>query len=123
MSLPKKIWEKFGLEFQVCLYILYIFTSPLAENKDKFVHLRRLFLPSRPVGYSLKKDDNKFIYSSFCNAEEWGKTCNYLRVLFVFLFITPILRNLSKIKECYKIGDLSGKPGVAGLALKFPGTT
>ena len=107
MSLLKKIWEKFGLEFQVCLYILYIFTSPSAENKDKFVHLGRLFLPSRPVGYSLKIDDNKFNYSTFCTAEEWGKTSNYLH----------------KIKECYKIGDLSGKPGVAGLALKFPGTT
>ena len=45
--------EKFFLEFQVCLYILYIFTSPSAENKEKFVHLGRLLLPSRPVGYSL----------------------------------------------------------------------
>ena len=34
------------------VYILYIFTSPLPENK-KFVHIGRLFLPSRPVGYSL----------------------------------------------------------------------
>ena len=56
MSLPKKIWEKFLLEFQVCLHcILYIFTSPSAENSEKSVYLGRLFLHSRPVGYSLKK--------------------------------------------------------------------
>ena len=34
-------------------YILYIFTSPSAENREKFVHLGRLFLPSHPVGFSL----------------------------------------------------------------------
>ena len=39
-------------EFQVCLSILSIFTSPSAENMEKFVHLGRLFLSSRPVGYS-----------------------------------------------------------------------
>ena len=47
------IFGRFLLEFQVCLYILYIFTSHSAENREKFVHLGRLFLPSRPVGYSL----------------------------------------------------------------------
>ena len=45
----------FGLpSIKVCLYILYIFISPSAENK-KFVHLGRLVLPSRPAGYSLIK--------------------------------------------------------------------
>ena len=65
MSLPKKIWEKFLLEFQVCLYILYIFTSPSAENKEMFVHLGRHSLPSCPVGYSLGylKAQHVFIYS------------------------------------------------------------
>ena len=33
---------------------LYIFASPSAKNREKFDHLGRLFLPSRPVGYSLK---------------------------------------------------------------------
>ena len=41
-----EVWN----EFPVCLYILYIFTSPSAENKEKFVHLGRLFLPSHPIG-------------------------------------------------------------------------
>ena len=86
-KLNKKFREKFGLEFQVYLYILYIFTSPSAENKDKFVHLGRLFLPSCPVGYSLKRDDNKFIYSTFCNAEEWGKKCNYLHILLFYYLL------------------------------------
>ena len=53
---PRK-FGRFVLEFQICLYmymcILYIFTSLSAENWEKFVHLGRLFLPSRPVGYSL----------------------------------------------------------------------
>ena len=40
LSLSKKIWEKFGLEFQVCLYILYVFTSPSAENKEKLFSFR-----------------------------------------------------------------------------------
>ena len=26
----------------------------MAENREKFVHLVRLFFPSRPVGYTLK---------------------------------------------------------------------
>ena len=49
---PKKIWEKFELEFQVCLYVLYIFPSPSGETKEKF-------LPSRRVGYSLLSDYKK----------------------------------------------------------------
>ena len=53
---PRKFGRSLDLNFRLsCLYILYIFTSPSAENKDKFVHLRRLFLPCCPVGYSLKK--------------------------------------------------------------------
>ena len=57
-KLAKKFREKVGLqenseEVIICLYTLYIFNSPSAENKEKFVHLRRLFLPSHPVGYSL----------------------------------------------------------------------
>ena len=49
------VQEKFLHEFQVCLNILYIFASPSAENREKFVHLGRLFLPtsSRPVSLSL----------------------------------------------------------------------
>ena len=34
LSLPKKFWEKFLLEFQVYLYIVYIFTSPSAEKGE-----------------------------------------------------------------------------------------
>ena len=60
LSLSQKIWEKLGFEFQVCLFILYIFTSPSAQNKEKFVHLGRLFLPSRPVGYSLMMRNQQF---------------------------------------------------------------
>ena len=61
-KLDKKLRKKFrlfqrkfrslDLNFQFA-YILYIFTSPSAENNEKFVHLGRLFLSSRPVGYSL----------------------------------------------------------------------
>ena len=58
LSLPKKILDKFGLDFTICLHILYIyiyiFTSPSDENK-KFVHLGRLFLPFCPVGYVYSK--------------------------------------------------------------------
>ena len=52
---PRKFGRSFYLKF-LFAYILYTF-SPLsgvsAENKEKFFHLGRLFLPSRPVGYSL----------------------------------------------------------------------
>ena len=41
------------IEFQVCLYILYIYSSTSGENREKLVHLGRLFLPRRSVGYSL----------------------------------------------------------------------
>ena len=59
---------KFLLEFQICLYILYSFTSPSAENREKFVHFGRLFLPSRPVGYSLHDP------SCYVGHNEWHLT-------------------------------------------------
>ena len=50
LSLHRNIWEKFLLELQVCLYIVYIFTSLSAENREKFALVGSLFLPSYPVG-------------------------------------------------------------------------
>ena len=42
----KKFWSKFWIS----LYILYIFTSPSAQDREKSVSLGRLFLPDRPLG-------------------------------------------------------------------------
>ena len=50
---PRKFERRFNLLEFLVSHILYIFTSPSAENREKFVHLGRLFLPSRLVGYSL----------------------------------------------------------------------
>ena len=47
---PRKFGRSFYLNFRFAY--IYIFTSPSAENREKFVHLGRLFLSSRPVGYS-----------------------------------------------------------------------
>ena len=41
--------KTFEAEFQLYLYVLYIKTSPSAENREKFESVGRLFLPSRPL--------------------------------------------------------------------------
>ena len=46
-----KIWSKFWSS----LYILYIFTSPSAQDREKSASLGRLFLPNRPLGCPLDK--------------------------------------------------------------------
>ena len=48
---PRKIGRSFDLDFR-CGPI-YSIHFPSAENREKFGHLGRLFLPSHPVGYSL----------------------------------------------------------------------
>ena len=42
--------EKFWSNFWISLYILYIFTSPSAQDREKSASLGRLFLPNRPLG-------------------------------------------------------------------------
>ena len=42
--------EKFWSKFWISLYILYIFTSPSARDREKSASLGRLFLPNRPLG-------------------------------------------------------------------------
>ena len=42
--------EKFRCKFWISLYILYIFTSPSAQDREKSASLGRLFLPNRPLG-------------------------------------------------------------------------
>ena len=42
----KKFWSKFWIS----LYILYIFTSPSALDREKSVSIGRLFLPNRLLG-------------------------------------------------------------------------
>ena len=49
--------EKFQAGFHFCLYVLYIKTSPLAENRDKLEPVGRLFLQSRPLACSLRLFD------------------------------------------------------------------
>ena len=44
--------EKFQAGFHFCLYVLYIETSPLVENGEKFESAERLFLPSCPLACS-----------------------------------------------------------------------
>ena len=42
--------EKFWSKFRNSLYVLYIFISPSAQNREKSASLGRLFLPNRPLG-------------------------------------------------------------------------
>ena len=42
--------EKFWSKFWVSLYVLYIFTSPSAQNREKSASSGRLFLPTHPLG-------------------------------------------------------------------------
>ena len=45
--------EKFWSKFWIFLYVLYIFTSPSAQNREKSASLGRRFLPNRPLGWTL----------------------------------------------------------------------
>ena len=45
--------EKFWSQFWIFLYVLYIETSPSAQNREKWARLGRLFLPNRPLGWTL----------------------------------------------------------------------
>ena len=45
--------EKFWFKFWFSLYILYIFTSPSAQDREKSASLGRLFLPNGPLGWPL----------------------------------------------------------------------
>ena len=42
--------ENFWSKFRISLYILYIFTFPSAQDREKSASLGRLFLPNRPLG-------------------------------------------------------------------------
>ena len=42
--------EKFWSKFWISLYILYIFISPSAQDREKSASLGRLFLPNHPLG-------------------------------------------------------------------------
>ena len=42
--------EKFWSKFWISLYILYIFTSPSAQDREKSASLGRLFLPNHTLG-------------------------------------------------------------------------
>ena len=42
--------EKFWSKFWISLYILYIFTSPSAQDRKKSASFGRLFLRNRPLG-------------------------------------------------------------------------
>ena len=42
--------EKFWSKVWISLYILYIFTSSSAQDREKSASLGRLFLPNRPLG-------------------------------------------------------------------------
>ena len=44
-------WSKFWFS----LYILYIFTSPSSQDREKSVSFGRLFLPNRPLGWPLTR--------------------------------------------------------------------
>ena len=44
----EKFWSKFWISLY--MYILYIFTSPSAQDREKSASLRRLFFPIRPLG-------------------------------------------------------------------------
>ena len=46
--------EKFWSKFWISLCILYIFTSPSAQDWEKSASLERLFLPNRPLGWLLQ---------------------------------------------------------------------
>ena len=46
-------WEKFCSKFWIFLYILYIKTSPSAQNREKSASLGRLHLPHRLLGWAL----------------------------------------------------------------------
>ena len=45
--------EKFWSKFWISLYILYIFTSPTAQDREKSASLGRLFLPNHPLVWPL----------------------------------------------------------------------
>lgn len=45
--------ENFWSKFWILLYVLYIYTSPSTENREKSASLGRLFLPNHPLGLSL----------------------------------------------------------------------
>ena len=45
--------EKFWSKFWISLYILYIFTSPSVQDREKSASLGRLFLPNCPLGWPL----------------------------------------------------------------------
>ena len=46
--------EKYWSKFWISLYILYIFTLPSAQDREKSASWGRLFLPNCPLGWSLK---------------------------------------------------------------------
>ena len=50
--------EKFQAGFHFCLNVLYIKMSPLAENREKFESVERLFLRGCPLACSLKNIEN-----------------------------------------------------------------
>ena len=62
--------EKFWSKFWISIYILYIFTSPSAQDMDKSGSLGRLFLPNRPLGWPLVLKMSAKIFTQHAN------TCN-----------------------------------------------
>ena len=56
--------EKFWSNFRISLYVLYIYTSTLAQSWDKSGSLQRLFLPNRPP--RLIHGPVKFLLAFWC---------------------------------------------------------
>ena len=48
-----RLRETFWSKFWISLYVLYIFTSPSPQNREKSASLGRLFLPNHPLGWAL----------------------------------------------------------------------
>ena len=86
--------EKFWSKFWISLYVLYIFTSPSAQNREKSASLGRLFLPDRPLGWALilwqgqlwslmllygKKVKTKFSTWTFMNIKGQGHSLTFVQ--------------------------------------------
>ena len=84
----KDFGEKFWSKFWISLYVLYIFTSPSAQNREKSVNLGRLFLPIRPLGWaqSLSEVSSSFLYCMSERRRLW-RDCAGLPEILLFAHV------------------------------------
>ena len=79
--------EKFWSKFWISLCILYIFTSPSAQDREKSARLGRLFLPNRPLGWPILElsEREKFNDNFRISGRSFSPNFRFLYILCIFI--------------------------------------